>query len=155
LIREAQLGGEVLALKTNQIENADNRLHLIRVSDGVPLGEHQLGAKNFSFRLSANGALLARQIGDATIEVSRLAGGLTKIGRTQAGGFPYVLPFVLGRDRLLLHPGKHAFLLDWSSGKLKFGHYALGDDPKIRPAIDATAEALPEPCRYDTKRWLL
>ena len=151
----AQLCGENLALQTSRLVGfVDIRLHLIRATDGIPLGEFQTGAKRSAFRLSANGALLARQLNESGIKISQVAGNID-LGRTHAGGFSQQLPFVLGKDRIMILPGRHAFLLEWSSGMLKFAYHSRGSAPEVKQGIGATSKSIPEPCRYDAKRWLL
>ncbi len=152
----AQCGGLNLALQTTLDGAAEIRLHLFRGPEGIPSGEYQMGAKKLAFRLSANGELLARQIGDAVIAISQVAGNIPNLGRTAVGGFVQQLPFVLGKDRLMILPGRHAFLLDWSSGKLEFTyHPTRGSAPEVRHGVGATPKDIPEPCKYDPKRWQL
>jgi hypothetical protein len=155
----AQYGGLNLALQTSRVRGPglnDTRLHLFRGPEGIPLGEYQTGAKMRAFRLSANGELLARQLGDAVIQISQVAGNITNLGRTAVGGFTQELPFVLGKDRLMMLPGRHAFLLDWSNGKLEFAYHSTrGSAPEVKYGVGATLKDIPEACKYDTIRWRL
>jgi hypothetical protein len=135
--------------------NEDIRVHVLHGSDGVPVGEYPMSSKRFAFRLSANGALLARQLTDARIEICQIAGTSTSLGRTQVGGFGEHLPFVLGKDRILVLSGRHAFLLNWSSGTLESTYYSSDGVPEVKNGVRATANALPAACKYDTRRWRL
>jgi hypothetical protein len=151
----AQLGGPIVALKTMSLGGPDIRLHLIRGPEGAPVGEYLMAHRSYGYRLSADGAALARQIG-RTIEISQVASSIPVVSRTEVGGFVQQLPFSLGESHLTVFPNRHAFVLEWSSGKLEYVFHDVYDRPPYpKEGTKATPQDMPSACSYDTKRWLL
>lgn len=152
LILAAQMGGAHVALATaSQTWVQESRLVLIHAPKGVPLGEYALPDR--AFRLSANGALLARQVKDAVVEIHDVAGNVRN-GSTFAGGFAHQLPFVLGADRLLLRATRQPWVIDWATGLLKV---RTPDEDTVFhfDGVAATPDGVPPAGAYDPKRWLL
>jgi hypothetical protein len=116
-ISEAQIGGDHLALRV--ISPTSHMYHSVQIlhRDGaVVKGMTSAGER---FRLSADGRMLARQLGNGGIQygrVDREAG----TSQTLVGGFAQRLRFMLGDREMFVFPGsrQHTHHLDWRSGTL-------------------------------------
>jgi hypothetical protein len=166
LALDARCRGGTLALKTVALGTRGTPvLRLFRGPQGTPLGEFSLARSEHGFALSADGSLLARQVGDWRLVVTP-AGGEAPKAVTRAGGFSPNLQFRLGEGWLALQTGKHLHLIRWDGGPLTVWHQPafgpLKEDPVPSPmgrstflktGIPGQPVGVPERLHYDLNRF--
>ena len=87
---------------------------------GIPLAEYPVKRSAHGFALSADGKLLARQVGDSCVEVREIDTSDRRVAMTLAEGFTPRANLMLGDACLGVLTGKqHVHLVRWDTGTLR------------------------------------
>ncbi len=165
VIDSAVCQGDLLAVTSGRPSRGPARqaLHLLRMPEGVPLGEFANERFGGRFALSGDGRLLAHQTGSAQVTIH----GVTDLARprlvTTVGKFHHRPEVLLGRGWLAVKVGNFQELLIWNNGELVVtgeNDRGLTKSAKVldllrrHPYVEAHARYLPAHMRYDPRRFL-